>query len=624
MSHNIQLIMGLLMGRLGQKIAGIGVVILALGGCTNYHSDMPPPKAGHIKPPPQVVGTIPAPVTHSHQPVVPTDDFSDSSSEDLYTISVADFSVRGLLYSLAKNADLNVDISPEITGIVTLNVIEQTLPRVLERIAQMVNLRFEVDGPTLVVKPDTQYIHTYEIDYLNIDRKMTSNLRLTSQIASASGGITTTDSSVGAGGNSNSGRSNINVDNFSENNFWSVLEANVRAILGDSAEKQKSTQQQNSLDPLSVSGAEALPLAGEQFVAGGQVSQLIPTAAPEEKNASSLVIINQQSGLVSVRATYRQHAEVQLFLDKLMAGARRQVRIEASILEVRLDKSHEAGIDWTAFRDVGSNRQTNYNVVGSNTSTTLATVVAREAPLVTMNMSDPAAGVANISAVFHNVNAAVKLLDRFGDVRVLSSPKLVTLNNQLAVLKVVDNLVYFTVDKNERESNSTLITTYTSNVRTVPVGLVMSVLPQISPNEQVSLIVRPTITRVVDFVTDPNPDLATSQVISRIPQIQVLEMESMLSVQSGQTAVIGGLMTSVINDVKGSVPGLSKSSLFGGLFKHRKESVTNVELVIFMKPTVIRSDVDLMEPQDLKLLNSFFNNRRILRKKRTIVIGQDS
>ncbi len=299
---------------------------------------------------------------------------------------------------------------------------------------------------------------------------------------------------------------------------------------------------------------------------------------------------------------------MQLFLDNLMVGARRQVRIEATILEVRLDKSHEKGIDWSAFRDVRTNIGSTNTVIGDNTSTALATVVNTEDPIASLNITDPIAGLANVSGVFHNVNIAVKLLDQFGDVRVLSSPKLVTLNNQISVLKVVDNLVYFTVEKNERESNSTLITTYTSNVRTVPVGLVMSVLPQISPNGQVSLIVRPTVTRVVDFVTDPNPDLATQNIVSRIPQIQVREMESMLSVQSSQTAVIGGLMTSVINNADNNVPGLSKIPLFGALFEHKKRSVSNVELVIFLKPTVIQSDVDLTEANELTLLNTFLKS----------------
>ena len=572
------------------------------------------PNSGHLVPPPKVAGTVPPPVSHSHQPILPTETFSSASYEELYTIAVADFSVRGLLYSLAKNAKLNVDISPEISGIVTLNVIEQTLPRVLERIAQMANLRFEMKGPTLVVTSDLPYIHTYQISYLNIDRKMVSNLRLSSQIASGRNGLPSSESSSSSANSGQEGRSNIMVDNLSENTFWSQLENNVRAILDVTQDKEQEKPKNTVRENLAM---------GEQLMASNRDFQQFNPNTEKKSQQSALVIVNPQSGLVTVRATSRQHTEVQLFLDQLIAGAKRQVRIEATILEVRLDKLHETGIDWTAFRDVSGNRRDTSSIIGSNTSTTLATVITKEDSVAGLNLTNPISGLANITGVFHNVNVAVKLLDRFGDVKVLSSPKLVTLNNQIAVLKVVDNLVYFTVEKNERESNDTLITTYTSNVRTVPVGLVMSVLPQISPNGQVSMMVRPTITRVVDFVTDPNPDLANQNVVSQIPQIQVREMESMLGVQSGQTAVIGGLMTSVTNKVDGSIPGISEIPFFGNLFKHKKNAVTNVELVVFLRPTVINSDIDLMETKELALLNTFLSNRKDKPTQKVITIGSE-
>jgi MSHA biogenesis protein MshL len=592
------------------------ISLLIISGCSGKKAVVEPVDNNNI-PPQKLLGTIPPPVTHSHKPVMPIEKVTNGAYEELYSIAVENFSVQSLLYSLAKNAKLNVDISPDISGIVTLNVIDQTLPMVMERIAKMAHIRFEMDGPTLVVTPDLPYIHTYQINYLNIDRKMSSNLRLSSQISSSGSGVPTSENNSATSKATQEGRSNILVDNLSENNFWSQLEKNIRSIIerSDSEQKPKNNEE-------FPAGFEDDIALSREFQAREQERNQPKNADKKRDNSRDLVIVNPQSGLVTVRANSRQQAEVQLFLDKLMAGARRQVRIEATILEVRLDKSHEAGIDWTAFRDSSSNRSSTNTVIGNNTSTTLATIINTEDPVASLNITDPISGVANVSGVFHNVNIALKLLDQFGDVRVLSSPKLVTLNNQISVLKVVDNLVYFTVEKNERESNSTLITTYTSNVRTVPVGLVMSVLPQISPNGQVSLIVRPTITRVVDFVTDPNPDLANKNIVSRIPQIQVREMESMLSVQSSQTAVIGGLMTSVINDSNNSVPGISKIPLLGSLFKHKKDSVTNVELVIFLRPTVIKSDVDLHEKKEMTLLNKFLSNRNAEEQKR-ISLGNE-
>ncbi len=215
--------------------------LLIVGGCASKEPATPQIDSDAVKPSTKVAGNIPSPVTHSHQPVLPIETTSNEAYEELYSIAVEDFSVQGLLYSLAKNAKLNVDISPDISGIVTLNVIDQTLPMVLERIAKMANLRFEIEGPTLVVTPDVPYIHTYQINYLNIDRKMSSNLRLSSQISSAGSGVPIGDGTSAGGG----GRSNIRVDNLSENNFWSKLESNVRSIIdiAKDAEKPQNSQQ---------------------------------------------------------------------------------------------------------------------------------------------------------------------------------------------------------------------------------------------------------------------------------------------------------------------------------------------------------------------------------------------
>jgi general secretion pathway protein D len=193
----------------------------------------------------------------------------------------------------------------------------------------------------------------------------------------------------------------------------------------------------------------------------------------------------------------------------------------------------------------------------------------------------------------------LKTLETFGNAQVLSSPKMMAMNNQTAILKVVDNLVYFTVREDVVAGNTNTNNTVarTSTPHTIPVGVVMSVTPQISETGDVTLIVRPTISREKenDRVEDPANEG------NLIPQIQVREMESVLQVSSGQTVVLGGLMQDAVSRSDNAVPGLSALPLVGDLFKSKNNQAKKSELVIFLKPTVIkRASLDSAELQSFK------------------------
>jgi general secretion pathway protein D len=191
------------------------------------------------------------------------------------------------------------------------------------------------------------------------------------------------------------------------------------------------------------------------------------------------------------------------------------------------------------------------------------------------------------------------MLQTFGNTKVLSSPKLMVLNSQTAILKVVDNLVYFTIEANTTAGTSVspAITTFTTTPHTIPVGVWMSVTPQINENSAVTLNVRPTIARQIGAgIQDPNPSLTTTTITgittttkSVIPQIQVREMESMLQVNSGNTVILGGLMQDDISNTTNGIPGAMNMPVVGNAFKAKNESARKTELVIFLRPTVITS-----------------------------------
>jgi general secretion pathway protein D len=293
------------------------------------------------------------------------------------------------------------------------------------------------------------------------------------------------------------------------------------------------------------------------------------------------VIANPETGLLNIRATSRQHEKIQEFLDQVMANSRRQVLIEATVAEVQLNNQYQRGIDWQRLRSGAA-------AVGVPAFGT----GGRGLEFRQQSNATPGGFNSNVfvlggAVTGLNLNFAIKLLESFGDVRVLSSPKLNVLNNQFAVLKVVDNIVYFTVQVQVSQvAQVGSLRSVTTVPATVPVGLVMTVFPQISEHDSISLSVRPSISRLLRFVQDPNPDLGV--IGNFIPEIQTREMESVLRLESGQVAVLGGLMEDRVSNNEDAIPGVRTIPGIGQLFSQRTDENRKTELVIFLRATVIR------------------------------------
>lgn len=489
--------------------------------------------------------------------------------QETYTVVVADVPVKELLFSLARDANINVDIAEGISGMVTMNAVDQTMPQILDRISKQVSLRYVMEGPNLIVSADTAFWRIYRVDYVNMSRESSSEVKVATQIATTGG------SNGGGGGDGNV--SSTTVKNTSNNPFWKTLQANIHAILGSNGEEEGAapTPAPTPEAPATVAdsaSAAVLALTGVDAVKA-------TTDTPATPKISNPVVANPGVGLINVHATQQQHEQVQLFLDRVMLNAQRQVLIEMTIVEVELSDGYQAGVDWSRLSEnsgTGNNGPSLVsNLIGS---TNLST-----APVFSLTYQ-------NATSSLGNITATIKLLETFGNVRVLSSPKIMALNNQTALLKVVDETVYFTVEQETTQVlNQPSITTYTSEVHTVPVGMVMSVVPQINENNNVTMNIRPTISRITSFKEDPVPKLVGANFENLIPQIQVREMESLLQVGDGQTIVMGGLMQNKVNKARDGVPVLQNTPFIGDLFSYRNDLVTKTELVIFLRPTVIKS-----------------------------------
>ena len=522
-------------------ITWLSGVTLILGGCAT--SPLPVSKA-HLNPAPVVRGSPPAFAEAPSLPPKP----KPTVRQEVYTVVMQSVDVQQLLFAL------------------------------------------EIKGKSLSILPDSPYLKHYRIDYPNIQRDARTTISTSTNVASTGGGP------GNSGGGSGSNASTSSIDNTSNNRFWETLIGNLKDLLretdkiipdgaSDASTEQTANQpipaqaipvSPNATAKRSDPQNSKVPTVGALAVASiAKPIAVIPNGSPGIKRNSfreaASVIAHPETGVISVRASQDQHAKVRESLDRVVMSARRQ--------ELR----YQQGINWSLLKTAGSSAGTGISVSPSGPTSGMQTGgLVSSLTTLTLSRSGIFGGNTDLTAM-------LGMLESFGTLRVLSSPKISVLNNQSSVLKVVDNKVYFTIDVTPGTPATTAATpaTYSTTINTVPIGFLMTVMPQVSESDEVTLNLRPTISRITGYATDPSPALAQNNIINRIPEVQTREMESVLRVQSGDIAVLGGLMQDTRNDGSDEVPGINKVPMIGNLFKYRNDSSQKSELVVFLRPTVI-------------------------------------
>lgn len=546
---------------------------LVCGACATPRT-IPGPD-GHLGLEPDTPPALPSeiPATLPPQPFVAPPDRQPAR----YSVTVSELPVKELLLALSQETDENIDIHPGLQGIVSVNAVDQSLTAILDRLAEQVNLRYRVAGGTVFVSPDLPHLRTYRVDYVNLARDTSSTISVSGQISA--GAVNTAAGSSGAGGSSQT-----SVTSTSRNNFWEAIVDNLQRILSASrAQRESVDERQARAESLIAARRERIAQAGAVAAAGEAAKDLYRSAFGSEPEAAhdvqdEHILVNQVAGTITVMATHREHALVQGYLEGVRQAAERQVLIECTIVEVKLSQSYQGGIDWQRIWRRGQGWQLSQELLGS---------ALGSAPRFVLGY-----GTAD-----GDIQASVRLLERFGRTRVLSSPKIMALNNQTALLKVVDNVVYFTVASSVSQNQTQTLQSVTTTPNTVAVGVVLSLTPQIDAAGTVNLIARPTISRIARFVDDPNPLLKVdaqgeplpNPIPNRVPEIQVREMESVIRLQSRQTAVLGGLIQDSVRRDRDQVPVLGSMSRVGDAFALRDEAFDKTELVIFLRPTVVAS-----------------------------------
>lgn len=520
----------------------------------------------------------------------------DTPAMPLVSVSVnQSVPIKDILFELAKQADLDLELDPKITGSIIFTARERPLDQVIERICDVAGLRYTLSDGVMRIEVDTPYHETYKIDYLSYIRKSSGSISNNVSVITSEG--------ADAG-------SAFSTESESESDFWGEVSANLDQILAEEnsnalrtgSDPQIGVASSNpgssySTDPGGVLNVQSLPVDGN-YGGGAQQTALKPSYT-----------INKQAGIISVSANDKTQKRVREFLQLVKRSVTSQVLIEAKILEVSLSDQYSAGIDWNS---VGLLDSDNFNLM----------MDLEDVNPYNFDVETPKdTFIATITG--NDLNALVNAMSRFGVVKALASPRITVTNNQPAILNVATNHVYFevSVEKNEDDNGNQEDPTIDTEVKSVPVGVLVNVQPSIDlDSDTVTLALRPTISRVSDNVDNIGArigaqaaGLALPADATTVPEVSVQEIDSVVMTRSGQPIVLGGLLQDRVSSDEVGVPLLSEVPMLGSLFKNQSDTVSKTELVILLKATILQKPSDSVHATDKDLYRQFSSDRRPFR-----------
>jgi MSHA biogenesis protein MshL len=535
-------------------------------------------------------------------PIV-AEDQRDILPQPLVSVTVnQDVPLRDIFYELAKQAQIDVELDPDITGSVIFTAYNRPFDQVVDRLSEMAGLRYTFEGNVLHVERDLPFMKIYHLDYLGLTRSFTSEIKASTTVDSSAIGAS------GGGGGQNGSKSTITTTAAA--NFWKDVEGNISQLL--EVGRYQQSQGQKTAVPLTT--PNAIPaLTTEQLAATGGVAPSaqpmapVPTGSTEKEEELSsgglgdpYYSINQQAGLVSIFASDKQHKKVAEYLTALRKSVNTQILIEAKVLEVNLRNEYTMGINWSEA--LSGDLVLNANLSNQNF-------------LTNQVVTDPTKGNSqffNLGIQGDDINVLINALSRYGTTRALSSPRVTVMNNQSALLNVSENKVFFNIDITVQPGtvNSAALTTINSEIKSVPEGLIINVHPTVDMDtNEITMNIRPSITKVVGQVADPGVAYVAGDtgIVNNIPIIAVRELDSIVQMKSGETIVMGGLMQNKNDSSQSGVPVLSEIPFAGALFRGQSDLSNKTELVILLKGTVVTPKADAV---DKEMMKTFSGDRR--------------
>lgn len=461
---------------------------------------------------------------------------------------------RAFFMALVDETDENVVVHPDIKGNISLMLNDVTVAEVLDVVSQVYGYSFRHGPAGYMVFPATLQTRIFQINYLDLQRSGVSRTRVSSgQVSEGrsrgnniAGSVAAGATAVASGGGANSQAiSGSDINTTYDTDFWTDLEDTLAAML--------------RTDP------------------------------------NSQVVVNSQTGVIVVKAMPDKLRSVESYLNMIQDVAQRQVVLEAKIVEVQLNDTFKAGINWVAVAQNSDGYTSTFGQLApppgfsGNDSTLGGSPITVSPGTVTNGFETTTSGGAFTMAFdVGDFNAFLELLELQGETRVLSSPRVSTLNNQKAVIKAgTDEFFVTNVSSNTVTGASS---TTSRDVELTPFfsGIALDVTPQISAAGDVTLHIHPTVSEV----TDQQKNLTVSGETDILPLAfsEVRESDSIVKARSGQIIVIGGLMRNSRFDEDFGTPVLSKIPGVGSLFKSKRSAERKTELVILLKPIVVDND----------------------------------
>ena len=482
-----------------------------------------------------------------------------AATEPRFDLSVVNAPATQVFMALVSGTRYSMLLPPDVSGSLTVNLKDVTVMEALDTIRELYGYEYRVQGKRIFIEPNTMKTRVFQINYLASRRQGSSDLRVTGSSMTASGGATgsttaatpTTSQTMPAGTGtptSTRGSDTSRVSMTTESDFWGDLNRALASIVG-------------ATDGRSV-------------------------------------VLNPSSGVVLVRALPNELRNVEKYLKATQLIAERQVMLEAKIIDVTLSEDFQAGINWTAFNSF-QNASSAFGVVGPGGALTAGTTPA----LQTLNGTNVAVtpgkfgsiaastlgkGFIGLSFQTANFAALLNFLEGQGSVSVLSSPRIATLNNQKAVLKVGTDALFVT------NVTSSTTTTTTGSVSSPSItlqpyfsGISLDVTPQIDEDGNIILHVHPAVSSVSEV--QKVIDLGALG-IYKLPlaSADINETDSIVRVQDGNIVAIGGLMRQQQSADRSQLPGTS--GFVANALGQRSSSLNKRELVILIKPTLLDSE----------------------------------